>query len=226
MSFSLAHQFGKIDGVTREIDEKLPADRPRPSVLIVDDDPSICHLLKAMVESHGYTSRMCHDGAEGLEQIASHHFDVILLDLRMPSVDGAAVINRMAEAQPHALSRVIVVTAAVGDRRLMSQVANRNIYALVAKPFDLERLFETVAHCAAQMEGLPETLEYLHLMDDEAFHRFEFDLVSRYRQFDEEQEAIAIAVTRRNFSDPDALTRSRVEEILAMLEHVHDPYIR
>ena len=208
-----------------ETNERPVAERARPSVLIVDDDLGICHLLKAMVEARGYTSEICHDGAEGLEQISSHHFDVILLDLRMPSVDGAAVINRMAEALPHTLSRVIVITAAVADRKLMSLVANRNIYALVAKPFDLERLFETVQHCAAQMEGLPEILEYLHVMDDESFHRFEYNLVSRYRQFEAEQESIAIALTRRNFSDPDPLTRNRVEEIMAMLEHVHDPYI-
>jgi|GEM_PF-1973052 len=206
--------------------EGVGAEQKPRSVLIVDDDLAICHLLKAMVGAHGYDTEMCHDGAEGLQQIVKRHFDVILLDLRMPSVDGAAVINRLAESQPHTLSRVIVITGAVADRKLMSQIANQHIYALVAKPFDLERLFETVEHCAAQMEGLSETLEYLHIMDDETFHHFQFDLVSRYRQREEEQEAIAIALTRRNFSDPDAKTRDRVEEILVMLEHVHDPYIR
>jgi hypothetical protein len=70
------------------------------------------------------------------------------------------------------------------------------------------------------------TLAHLELLSDEEFHAFEFELVSRYRRFEDEQEAIAIALTRNNISsDTKPLAHERILEILVMLQHVHDPFI-
>ena len=68
-------------------------------------------------------------------------------------------------------------------------------------------------------------LDAIGALDAESFHRWEFDLVQRYRRNEDEQEPIAIAVTRRNLADCTPLERDRIEELLAMLDTVHDPFI-
>jgi hypothetical protein len=71
-----------------------------------------------------------------------------------------------------------------------------------------------------------EALERLEELNEQQFRRFEFELVSRYRTREADQEAIAIALTRKNINcTPDSLARDRVDEILVMLQHVHDPFI-
>ena len=57
------------------------------------------------------------------------------------------------------------------------------------------------------------------------FERWIFDIVQRYRRFEDDQEAIAYFVTRKNVSTEDAVARERLEELFAMLMAVHDPLV-
>ena len=62
-------------------------------------------------------------------------------------------------------------------------------------------------------------------LGDTDFLRLEFDLVSHYRRHADDQEWIAVELTRKNLSAHDETVRERVSEIMAMLDHVHDPLI-
>jgi len=73
---------------------------------------------------------------------------------------------------------------------------------------------------------LAGTLGRLHEIGDPEFHRFEYQLVSRYRLDEDAQEEIAVALTALNLSTEDPVVRSRLDEIFGMLQHVHDPLIR
>jgi hypothetical protein len=74
---------------------------------------------------------------------------------------------------------------------------------------------------------LDRVLERLDRMTDREFRGFQFQLVSRYRLNEDEQEPIAVALTRRNRSEATVSTsRHRADETLSMLEHIHDPFIR
>lgn len=75
------------------------------------------------------------------------------------------------------------------------------------------------------------TLEIIHrisgisLMSPQVFRDFELALVRLYRADERAQEGIAIALTRANLSEMDVETRARLDEVFAMLQHVHDPLI-
>jgi hypothetical protein len=62
-------------------------------------------------------------------------------------------------------------------------------------------------------------------MSDAEFHAFQYDLVLRYRRHEEEQEPIAVAVTRACAEMETRRMRDRLEELLAMLDATHDPFI-
>jgi hypothetical protein len=65
----------------------------------------------------------------------------------------------------------------------------------------------------------------ISLMGEQEFREFELALVRLYRSDERAQEGIAIALTRANLSVTDRVTRARIDEVLAMLQHVHDPFI-
>lgn len=68
-------------------------------------------------------------------------------------------------------------------------------------------------------------LDALDLLDEPTFRWLEFELVSRYRCYEEDQELIAATLTRLALCDPSPISAERLEEMLAMLVHVHDPLI-
>jgi CheY-like chemotaxis protein len=72
----------------------------------------------------------------------------------MPNADGFAVLDFLKEHQPAMLSRVLVVTAAVGARDLQ-RAASYGLCGIVTKPFEVETLLATVKRCASMDDGNP-----------------------------------------------------------------------
>ncbi len=71
--------------------------RPRPLVLIVDDEPQVLRFLRATLTAHDYRVVETTSGKDGLVQAGSHNPDVILLDLGLPDIDGIEVTTRLRE---------------------------------------------------------------------------------------------------------------------------------
>jgi CheY-like chemotaxis protein len=115
------------------------------AVLVVEDDPAIRRLVAMVMKRTGYAVDLASDGLEALERIAATDYDVIVLDLMMPRLDGYSFLNQLAKDEPHRLRKVIVTSAA-------SPVAIRNRleaepFSLISKPFDIEELQGIVAAC-------------------------------------------------------------------------------
>ncbi len=86
------------------------------NVLVVQDEAQIASFIKRELEAEGFAARTARDGAEGLRLTRSSQFDLIILDLLLPSVSGEEVLARMREGSSS--DPVIVLTAkdAVSDR--------------------------------------------------------------------------------------------------------------
>jgi CheY-like chemotaxis protein len=87
------------------------AGTPKQKVLVVDDDPSWRQMLALELEELGYEPVQAADGEEALRLVAQVDCAVILLDLRMPGLDGHEVIARLPPGGP----RVVILTAAGMD---------------------------------------------------------------------------------------------------------------
>jgi CheY-like chemotaxis protein len=116
-------------------------------VLVVDDEPDIRATVSAMLEIEGYEVAEAANGADALRQLEEHQPDVILLDMRMPILDGwgfAAELRRRGHRTP-----IVVMTAARDAAHWAAEIAAA---AFVAKPFgydDLIAAVESVAPPAA-----------------------------------------------------------------------------
>ncbi len=114
--------------------------KPKGTVLVVDDDTSILDTVSAILTSEGYDVVSAASGEEALEAIARERPLVILLDMRMPVMDGWAVA-RALRGQGIAVP-IVVMTAAESAKRWADEVGAEGY---LAKPFGLDELLTTVA---------------------------------------------------------------------------------
>ena len=105
-------------------------------LLIVDDDPNICDMLKFYFENEGYKIKTANDGVEGLNAFKLYNPDLVLLDIMMPKKDGWQVCREIREISP---KPVIMITAKgeVFDKVLGLELGADDF---IVKPFDMKEL--------------------------------------------------------------------------------------
>ncbi len=114
-------------------------------VLVVDDETTICQALSAWLTKEGYHVETASSGPEALEYQSDRHFDLYLLDIKMPGMDGLEVLANIKEDQPDAT--VIMITAH-GSIQTAVEAMKRGAVEYLCKPFDpdeLSLLMERVA---------------------------------------------------------------------------------
>jgi CheY-like chemotaxis protein len=120
--------------------------------LVVDDDVSIRLLIARILKRWFFAVDLAKDGAEAIEKLASKHYDVVILDVMMPRIDGRGVVQYLEEHAPDVLKRTIVVTA-FGPAAL-GQVCPP-VGRFVTKPFNVDDLVREVTE-TLWCQGLSE----------------------------------------------------------------------
>ena len=124
-----------------------------PRILVVDDDRTTLNLIRLQLRSAGHTVDTALDGAAGLERIARRRYDLVLLDVWMPGMDGLEVLGRIRDA-PHP-PRVVVMTADDAPATVVRAIRQR-AYRYVTKPIEPADLLALVDEVlASQQETHP-----------------------------------------------------------------------
>ncbi len=108
-----------------------------PSVLVVDDEAGILDSLRILLKNEGFTPHVALGGRQGLDQIASLAPDVVLSDIRMPSVGGLEILSAARQKDPD--TPVILMTAQATLQSAM-QAVNEGAYYYIQKPFRNDEL--------------------------------------------------------------------------------------
>lgn len=87
----------------------------KPVILTIDDEAVVRNTIRAYLEDYDYTVKTAENGKVGLEIINDNHFDLVLVDLRMPEVDGLQVLSTLREKQPDLPIIVISGTGEIAD---------------------------------------------------------------------------------------------------------------
>ena len=90
-------------------------------ILYVEDDPNLAFATKDNLEVHGYDIVHCTDGQEGLEAFRREHFDLCVLDVMLPEMDGFTLAQRIRETDRHI--PILFLTAAIHARRQAPRLA-------------------------------------------------------------------------------------------------------
>ncbi|HVD01667.1 MAG TPA: response regulator [Candidatus Dormibacteraeota bacterium] len=110
-------------------------------ILIAEDDPINADLLQDLLESQGWTVEQAEDGGVALDKMRSTYYDLLLLDLHMPNVDGVEVLRTLRLDEITRPGRVVVVTADLlyGIRE---DLASLGADVLLSKPVDITALLD------------------------------------------------------------------------------------
>ena len=113
--------------------------------LVVEDDPGIAGLVKRVLQRENFTVECVRDGANAIELLREVAYDLLILDLFLPQINGEVVLDYLEQEQPKYLRRVIVTTAS--PRQLTCEFLQR-VCKLLEKPFDIDRLKLYARECA------------------------------------------------------------------------------
>jgi DNA-binding NtrC family response regulator len=110
-------------------------------ILIVDDEEMIRETLKDIIGNEGYETEEAKEGQEALNLIKKNRFDCVLLDIKMPKMDGMEVLGHIIELSPD--TPVVMITGH-GDEESAFEAAKKGAYDFITKPPDLNRLLVTI----------------------------------------------------------------------------------
>ncbi len=119
---------------------------PAKTVLLAEDHEATCTLIKAILHKEFAVERAT-DGNDAVERLRASRYAVVLLDLRMPIIDGFGVLDFLRQHSPDMLPRVLILTAALTQKELV-RANSYPICGIVRKPFEVDSLLESVRQCA------------------------------------------------------------------------------
>ncbi len=126
-------------------------------ILIADDEANMRWVLERALSKAGYEVETTEDGQLALERALAERPDLILLDLKMPKLDGLSVLRRLKEHYPDLL---IIMMTAHGSTATAVEAMKAGAHDYLMKPFDMEELLITVSK-AFEVERLREQVDYL-----------------------------------------------------------------
>ena len=129
------------------------SDAPAPArhVLVIDDDLALRGLFKDLLGRNGFDVDSASDGRAAYDRMVHENYEVILLDLMMPEVNGFELLERMERDSPSLLPRVIVMTGA--SQRMLDKLDTSKVWGLIRKPFDIHQLLSSAIACADGKRG-------------------------------------------------------------------------
>jgi len=113
----------------------------KKKILVVDDERNVCEFLEEFLEFKEFETFSALSGVEALRLIREHRFDLVLLDIIMPGMNGMEVLEKIKLVQPDI---PIIVVSGVRDRKMADNVLRMGAADYIPKPIDLERLEQMI----------------------------------------------------------------------------------
>ena len=175
-------------------------------ILLIDDEQSIRATLAKILEDEGHRTALADSGEEGLAQFARDEFDLIILDLWLPGVDGMTVLERLraAGAPP------VIVISGHANVDTAVRATRLGAYDFLEKPLSLERVLLTVGHGLADQRLREEVrdlrretaLEEVLIGDSEAMKKLDHQIRSAA------PSATRVLITGENGSGKEIVART------------------
>lgn|SRR5690242_15026637 len=112
------------------------------TILVIDDEDSIRHLLKDVLEKAKHQVIEAKDGREGLSAYQKNRIDLVIMDILMPGTDGLEATLQLTREYVDA--KIIAMTGAQGDRNFLDVAKLFGAKRVFEKPFDLNKLVDAV----------------------------------------------------------------------------------
>jgi two-component system, NtrC family, nitrogen regulation response regulator NtrX len=125
-----------------------------PNILLVDDEKAIRKTLREILEYEKYKVDEAEDGPSALEKIQNNQYDVVLLDIKMPKMDGLEVLEKAREVSP---DTSYIMISGHGNIETAVEATKKGAFDFISKPPDLNRLLITVRNAMDKTSLVTET---------------------------------------------------------------------
>jgi len=120
-------------------------------ILVIDDDENVRKVLEMTLEANGYTVDTAVDGKEAIEKSNRNFYNLALVDIRLPDMEGTALLTAMRETTPK-MVKIVVTGYPSLDNAI--EAVNKNADGYVVKPFKTEQLLSMIEeHLKKQREA-------------------------------------------------------------------------
>jgi len=111
------------------------------NILVVDDNKDLLNTFALILKRKGYIVDTAEDGMQAINKFTAHHYDIVLMDVKMPQIGGLEALHRMKEYDPKA--RIILMTAYLDETQLKQAIQEGACGALY-KPVNIPKLMEMI----------------------------------------------------------------------------------
>lgn len=171
-------------------DKNIEMADDHPKIMVVDDDQGMLITLEGIIEDDGFDVIGVADGYQAIESAKGTHFSLILMDIRMPGINGVETYREIKRISPDS---VVVMMTGFSVEELVKDALEEGAYAVIYKPFDARQIIDMI-HTALRTS-------LVLLVDDQAADRETLRAIlgeNGYQIFeaDSGQQAIDMAVER------------------------------
>ena len=122
-------------------------ERPYPSILVVDDDMDTCRNLADILGDLGYQVDIAHDGPAALERVRDKAYDIALLDLKMPGMDGVTLYREIKRRRS---GTVAIIVTAYASSETAHEALTAGAWQILSKPVEFPKLLGLVDEALSQ----------------------------------------------------------------------------
>lgn len=138
------------------------------SLLVVDDEENIRHMLSLLLTKEGYAVETASDGAQAYEKITAGEYDIVLCDVRMPELSGIELLEKL---QANHITTTVIVMSAYGSIETAIEAMKAGAYDYLSKPFKRDEVLLTLRKVEERNRLRRENLE----LRNAAGRTFRFD---------------------------------------------------
>jgi DNA-binding NtrC family response regulator len=124
-------------------------------VLVVDDEAMVCVALTNWLQEENYLAKAVHDGPQAIARVREENWDIVLLDLRMPGMDGMEVLKQIREIAPQS---VVIIMTAYASIPSAVQAMKDGAYDYVVKPLDVDQLARMLKRIVEHQQLVTENI--------------------------------------------------------------------
>jgi two-component system response regulator HydG len=117
-----------------------------PTILIVDDNEDLLQTFAMILKRRGFSVATAGDGTSAVDKFKEQSFDVTLMDIVMPEMNGVEAFKKMKEMQPGA---PVILMTAYSDEELIQTAREEGVRQIVHKPIQIDRLMEMITRAAS-----------------------------------------------------------------------------
>lgn len=112
-------------------------------VLIIDDDPNVCEILRDVLNFKGYKVAIKNSGKNAIEFARENSVDVTLIDIRMPALNGLETYVELKKNKPD-IHAVMMTGFRIETQDIVKKAMDQNAYSCLYKPLDMDKVIDTV----------------------------------------------------------------------------------